>query len=220
VHGLSGSTRWWLPTLPALTARHQVYLVDLPGFGAMARSGPFVLDEAAEWLCRWIDAVHLQGADLIGHSMGGYLSLLVAARRPDTIGRLILVDAAALPAGRSVAGHIVPLMRATRRMAPAFFPVLISDALRAGPRTLARAARDIVAADSRPYLGRVSAPTLIIWGSDDALVPLSVGLLLRQEIPDAQLLVLDGAGHVPMFERPAQFNRTVLAFLAGERVGT
>lgn len=74
VHGLSGSTRWWARNTAALATEYQVYLVDLPGFGAMRRlRRRFVLAEAASWLSAWMEAVGLQSAHLVGHSMGGYV---------------------------------------------------------------------------------------------------------------------------------------------------
>ncbi len=220
VHGLSGSTRWWRLTLPVLARRYQVYLVDLPGFGAMARNGRFALAEAADWLVYWMRAVHLGQADIIGHSMGGYIALLVASLHPEAVRRLIVVDAAGVPTGRALSAHLIPLLRTGRRMAPAFLPILASDALRARPRTLLRTARDVVRADIRPYLRSVQAPTLVIWGDRDTLVPLSTGEILRQEIPNARLVLLHGAGHVPMFERPRPFNEAVLAFLTAGDVGS
>jgi pimeloyl-ACP methyl ester carboxylesterase len=194
VHGLSGSTRWWNRNVPDLAEHYRVYLVNLPGFGALRRSGPrFVLAEATSWLLAWMEAVGLESAHLVGHSMGGYLSLRLAARRPEAVGRLVLVDP--------------------------FLPVLVRDALHAGPFTLLRTARDLLAEDVRDDLRRVEAPTLLVWGKRDPLIPPSIGDVMRAEIPDSRLLVIERAGHNPMFDRAEDFNRALLAFLAGEPVG-
>lgn len=219
VHGLSGSTRWWRPVLPRLADHYRVYLLDLPGFGAMARRERFSLSTAASWLSAWLETVGLEQTHLIGHSMGGYVSIMVAATAPRSVQNLVLVDAAGVPVGRSLAGYVLPLTRATRYMSPGFIPVLASDALRAGPLTLLRAARALVREDVRRHLASIIAPTLIIWGGRDTLVPLSAGELLRREIPDSRLVVLEGAGHVPMYDRPDEFSRVVLCFLRGEPVG-
>ena len=71
----------------------------------------------------------------------------------------------------------------------------------------------------RGDLRRVRASTLLIWGEKDPLIPASTGDLMRAEIPNSRLLVIEGAGHNPMFDRPQEFDRTLLAFLAGEPVG-
>lgn len=174
IHGLSGSSRWWRHNTEPLAERFRVYLIDLIGFGASRGAHPFILGEAAEHLCRWMDRLGLGRAHLTDHSMGGLIATELAVRRPDRVGRLVLVSAAALPLPpfRSAFG----LVRAVWRTRLSFLPILFTDALRAGPFTLLKAA--------------------------------------RRTLPDAELLVLDGGGHVPMWERPEAFNEAALAFLA------
>jgi len=220
VHGLSGSTRWWIRNIAALAREYRVYLVDLPGFGAMRRlRHHFVLAEAAAWLAAWMKAVGLEEAHLGGHSMGGYVCLRLAAQRPEAVRRLVLVAPAGVPARRPLFGHLVPLLLAARHATPSFLPVLAYDAVRTGPVTLWRAARDLLAEDVREDLRSIEAPTLLIWGEKDPLIPPAVGDLLREEIPNSRLLLLQRAGHVPMFDRPQEFDAALLAFLAGGSVG-
>ena len=214
VHGLSGSTRWWSRNVGALSERYRVHLVNLPGFGAARRSGPrFVLAEAPSWLLAWMEAVGLERAHLVGHSMGGYLCLRLAASRPEVVRKLVLVDPAGVPPGRTMLGHLVPLLLAARHGTPSFLPVLVRDALYAGPFTLLRATRDLLGEDIREDLRRVEAPTLLVWGEKDVLIPPSVGDLMRAEIPGSSLLVIEGAGHNPMFDRPKEFDAALLDFL-------
>ena len=220
VHGLSGSTRWWSRNVQAIAERHRIYLVDLPGFGMMrGLRRRFVLAETATWLSEWMEAVGLRRAHLVGHSMGGYLSVRLAASRPELVRRLVLVAPAGVPTERSMLGHLVPLLLAARYATPAFMPVLVRDALRTGPMTLWRAARDLLAEDVRGDLRNIEAPTLLVWGENDPLIPPAVGDLLREEIPDSHLLLLQRAGHVPMFDQPKEFDAALLTFLAGEWVG-
>jgi pimeloyl-ACP methyl ester carboxylesterase len=220
VHGLSGSTRWWSRNVPAIAERHRIYLVDLPGFGAMrSLRRRFVLAETATWLAEWMEAAGLERVHLVGHSMGGYVSVRLAASRPELVRRLVLVAPAGVPAERSMLGHLVPLLLAARYATPAFMPVLVRDALRMGPTTLWRAARDLLAEDVRGDLQNIEAPTLLVWGRNDPLIPPAVGDLLREGIPNSRLLLLQRAGHVPMFDQPKEFDAALLAFLAGETVG-
>src|SRR3712207_2346291 len=109
VHGLSGSTRWWSRNIMGIIERHRIYLVDLPGFGTMrSLRRRFVLAETATWLSEWMEAAGLERAHLVGHSMGGYICLRLAASRPAAVHRLVLVAPAGVPTGRSVVGHLGP----------------------------------------------------------------------------------------------------------------
>jgi pimeloyl-ACP methyl ester carboxylesterase len=225
LHGLSGSGRWWGRTVPALAGRYRVYVPDLPGFVAMARSGSrgrFGLAEAPAWLLAWMEAVGLRSAHVVGHSMGGYVALRLAADAPEAVRRLVLVAPAGVRRGHRpdpMLAYTLPLVAALRRVGPGFLPLVARDALRAGPATVWWAARALLAADARPHLPAVAAPTLLIWGARDPLVPPAIGYRLRAEIGGARLLLLEGAGHVPMYERPTAFNTALLAFLAGAPVG-
>ncbi len=216
VHGLSGSSHWWIRNLPALAGSYTVYLIDLPGFGAMSQHpGQLMLPEMAAWLLQWMDAVRLERIRLIGHSMGGAIAIQCAAQRPGAISHLALAAPAAIPVGHpTLWSYMPPLMEAVGAMTPSFLPILAYDALRAGPGTLLRMSRDLLTHDVRDELRQVTAPTLLIWGRRDSLVPPSLGHVMRQELADAELHILDGAGHVVMYDRPAAFNKAVLAFFA------
>ncbi|HEY4386093.1 MAG TPA: alpha/beta fold hydrolase [Ktedonobacteraceae bacterium] len=219
VHGLSGSTLWWRRNMAALARHHRVYLVDLPGFGAMRfQRSRFALEQVASWLLQWMEAVGLRKVHLIGHSMGGHICLWLAAYHPEIVSRLVLTAPAVIPRTNTVFGYFLPLLAGTRYTSPSFLGILLYDAWRAGPLTLFQAARDLIAHDGRTVMQRVQAPTLLVWGEHDTLVPATLAPIIREEIPDARLQILEGAGHVCMFDRAHEFNRVVLAFLRGEEV--
>ena len=213
VHGLSGSGRWWRRNASVLAERHRVFAVDLVGFGRSR--GPFSLARAAGVLGDWMGRVGLDRAHVVGHSMGGYVAAELAAGPDAPVDRLVLVDAAAFPLGWRPVRHAVGLARAVRYMHPTFLPVLVADAARAGPRTLFRAAREAVESDLDTRCAEVRAPALVVWGEHDRVVPLAVGRRLAACLPDARLVVIEGAGHNPMWDRPGPFNRVVLDFLGG-----
>lgn len=220
VHGLSGSTLWWQRNIVPLARHYRVLAVDLPGFGSLRRHRDrFVLERAALWLRTFMRATGIRRAHLVGHSMGGYICLRLAAAHPRLVRRLVLVAPAGVPLATSIFGEVVPLLGAARYAAPSFLPVLAYDLLRTGPRTLLSAARDIIQLNVSDELEAVCAPVLLVWGDQDRLVPAKNGDALRRALRDAQLVMLPGAGHVAMYDRPDEFNRAVLAFLAGARVG-
>lgn len=219
VHGLSASTLWWRRNIPSLAQHYRLYLVDLPGFGSMHfPRARFDLTDAANWLLKWMEAIGLKRAHFIGHSMGGYISLWLAAHHPEVVARLVLVAPAVVPQVKTIFGYFVPLIAALRYTPPEFLPILSYDFLRAGPVTMLCAIRSLIALDVREEIAAVTAPTLLLWGENDTLVPLSLGYVLQKEMPNARLIVLQKAGHVCMFDRPRDFDAAVLSFLTDRQI--
>ena len=219
VHGLAGSARWWRRNMAALAQEHTVYLVNLPGFGSFRRSSlRFTFAEGADWLGDWIEAVGIAPCHIVAHSMGAYLTIRLAASRPELVRRLVLVAPAIIAGSRPIRAYPLALVAAGLAASPTFLPLLALDSLRAGPLTILRAARRLLSDDVRAELGAVAAPTLLVWGSRDALVPPTLAPQVRDALEGSTLLVLPGAGHVPNYDRPRQFNAATLAFLAGRDV--
>jgi pimeloyl-ACP methyl ester carboxylesterase len=220
IHGLSASSRWWIRNIPALAKHYRVYLLDLPGFGTMRRfRRHFILDDLSASITAWMDALDINQAHLVGHSMGGYICLRIAARHPDRVNHLVLVSPAGIPHIPTVQGYLLPLLVAIRCCKPAFLPILFFDILRAGPRMIVRTTRELITKDIRDSLCDIVTPTLLVWGENDTLVPAVFGDILRKEIKGACLLILKRAGHVAMFDQAEQFNEVVLGFFEGEKVG-
>lgn len=224
IHGLSGSSRWWARNAPELADGYRVVIPDLVGFGRSARPslGLPGIPAAAQLLAEWMHARDLRRAHVIGHSMGGQVAIHLAAECPERVKRLVLVDAAGIPRAvtpRALARLAAEASPLWRWGDPRFLPVIARDAMTAGPLTLLRSISRIMKDDVRPLLRRIEAPTLIVWGEYDSLVPLSHARELRESIPGARVAVLRAASHNPMVDRPADFNRLVLRFLEGEAVG-
>lgn len=220
LHGLSGSYRWWRAAVPALTPHFTVHMPELIGFGSSR--APFLrlpgIGGTADIVAEWMQAMGVARAAVVGHSMGGQIAIHIAAEHPERVERLGLVAAAGLPRALSRAeawrllSEVVP-PRGWGRLD--FLPTIARDALRAGPRVLGLALLNLLRDDVRPLLPRIQAPTLLIWGALDPLVPVSHGREMADTIPEARLVVLDRAAHNPMVDRPAEFNRQLLSFLSG-----
>jgi pimeloyl-ACP methyl ester carboxylesterase len=204
VHGLAGSSHWWRDVSPALALEHTVHLVDLPRWRAI---DPDELVDRIAVLFSWIGP-----ATYIGHSLGGLLGVHLAARHPETVSRLVLVAPAGIP-GRSPAGALIPLASAVLRAGPRFLPRLALDTARGGPLNVVVAGVRLLSHDVRPDLASVQAPTLLIWGDRDPLIPPDHAEEFLAALPDARLELIQGAAHVPMLERPDELSGAVLAFL-------
>lgn len=213
VHGYSGSSSWWRNNIRPLAARRRVYALDLVGFGRSWPKHYFSLERGIDHILSWMEQVGIERADFCGHSMGGHVCMRLASAHPERVRRLVLVDASGLPLN----ARLLPLawrgVRSSGHTRFRFAPTVINTALQAGPLVLWSALRDLLADDVQAELERIVAPTLILWGEADVLVPVELGQALHLAIRDSQLVVVPGAGHNVMYERPIQFNRTVLAFL-------
>lgn len=217
LHGLSGSRRWWRFTAPALAQHHRVHVPELVGFGRSGRTRALPdISGMATIIAEWLRVVGAQGAPLVGHSMGGQIALHLAAEH-DAPARLVLVSASGLPrvwsmrdAARFVAGAIPP----RRWGSPTFLPTIAADALRAGPRALLQATQHLLGDNIKPLLERITCPTLIIWGELDPLIPVQHGQSFAHAIRGSRLVVIRDAGHNAMADRPAEFNRILLKYLA------
>jgi pimeloyl-ACP methyl ester carboxylesterase len=209
LHGLAGSWRWWFPLCDALGNHRRVYVPDLPG--PRADLPP---SEIGSWVSRWLDAAGLEQTDLAGHSLGGMYAAHVAATEPHRIRRLALVSPAGIPAGGSLVRRFMPLAGALADVR-ASLPTVVADAVRAGPIALARQIAFVSHLDLRAELAAIEAPTLLVWGERDRLVPAQLGQEWQQRLRSARLVRLH-CGHVPMLEAPDELAWSMLSFLEGE----
>jgi len=209
VHGLAGSWRWWSPMLQQLGARRRVHVVDLPRLRHPVRA-----EQMSNWLARWLDAAGLDRVELAGHSLGGLVAAELAATRPEQTRRLVLVAPAGIPCGRSLSGRALPLLRTLYDVRRSL-PMLTIDAVRTGPLDVARGIAFVSGRDLRQELSTIRAPTLLVWGERDRLVPLRVAEEWRQAIGDVRLAYLH-CGHVPMLEAPGELAACMLSFLDDE----
>ena len=214
LHGLSGSRRWWSRNVPAFADSFRTYTVDLPGFGESRGVRWSRLDDIADQLSDWLVEEDLPTAHIAGHSLGGAVAARLAARHPDRVDRLVLVDAAIRPQGTRPVARPAHVMRTISRGSLGFAPLLMHDLLRSHPRSFVAATIDALQTDWEPLLRQIEAPTLVVWGERDAITPLALGHGITAVVPDARLITLAEAGHNPMWERADVFNAEVLHFLA------
>lgn len=217
IHGLSGSEAWWSRNVETLARMHEVVSLDLVGFGRnrplTGGELPLPFDDAASVIGRWLSQTFPAGVHLVGHSMGGQISLLIAAAYPDVVRSLTLVGSTGLPIRPDITARIRNLLRTPRRSI-GFAPVVARDFLRAGPTSVAVAAARLLFTDAVEAMLAVTAPTLLLWGARDSLVPERYALRMLDLIPGSRLETISNATHVPMWENAKEFNDRLLAFVA------
>jgi pimeloyl-ACP methyl ester carboxylesterase len=239
LHGFGSSLHTWEPWALALSDSFRVIRIDLPGAGLTGAdpSGDYSDARGVQVLLALMDKLGLARASFIGHSMGGRLAWRFAADQPDRVNKLVLVapDGFASPGfeyGKAPEVTLpvrlmqVVLPRVLLRMSlePAYAnPQLMSDEtidrywhlMRAPQVRAALIARmqQLVLQDPVPLLGRITAPTLLLWGDKDAMIPMANAQDYLRAIRDVRLVTLPGVGHLPHEEAPAQSLPPVRDFL-------
>jgi pimeloyl-ACP methyl ester carboxylesterase len=208
VHGLSGSWRWWSLLTDRLAERHRLHLVALPRLGRMRAGG------LASWLGRFLEAGGIERADVVGHSLGGLVAVELAAHEPRLVRRLVLVAPAGIPCGRGVLGRSLPLFEELYDVRT-HLRTIVADGVRAGPVSIVHGVVYVWERDLRAELGAVGAPTLLVWGERDRLLPARIADEWARLLPHATLVRLP-CGHVPMWEAPDDLARCMLDFLGEE----
>lgn len=237
-----GMTAWltFHRLLPAIAARRRCLLVDLPNFG---RSGPVVFDEPvhammARSVAALMDEVGVTAADVLGTSVGATTAVQLALDHPGRVSRLVIGSCHASTGGDPYL--LAPSPTEATRLLLALADDPSREAMRRALAALVHNERLVteslvdyvsgLAADSAEHaaaiaasrnhrhsnlaeLGRITAPTLIVHGRQDRMVPLEQALLLLAYLSAADLVVLNECGHWPAFERPDDYASYVLSFL-------
>jgi len=233
LHGLGSDSSSWAENIGPLSEKFHVVALDQIGFGESAK--PFLdykIETFVEFLAGFMDELKIPKATLAGNSLGGWIAADFAARFPERVDRLVLVDAAGLtPEGPPRATPVELSMdspSAARRILELVFfnKQLISDEVvrtvfekhlkNNDGFTVQRVLAN--AFSGRQYEDRkvdsIKALTLVVWGREDALIPLSAGERYAKAIAGAKLVVLEECGHVPQLEKAAEFNKDLLDFLS------
>ncbi|MFC6590966.1 alpha/beta fold hydrolase [Deinococcus lacus] len=164
IHGLSGSSRWWRRNLAALSQEHRVYVLDLAGYGSAARlQRSLGVRDAATLIAAWLESAELREVTLVGHSMGGQIATHVATVARPRVRALVLACASGLLEGNFYS-NARNLPRAMMTGRPSFIPVIMADALRAGPVNMVRNTLDLLSDSVAELLPELDLPTLVVWG--------------------------------------------------------
>jgi pimeloyl-ACP methyl ester carboxylesterase len=219
----------WHAQLVAFAPQHDVIAPDLPGFGASERL-PQTNCIALQVRClrALLDDLGLARATLVGHSMGGWISLAFAAAHPERVERLAVVDAAGLrfDPDMTLERALLPtsiddvrlLIRANFQRPLRLPAFVLRDVLRLARRDAVSREdllRRLVYGDEHldDRLHAIAAPTLVVWGAADPLTPLALGRRIVDSVPDAELAVFADCAHSPNVEQPERFNDLLREFL-------
>jgi pimeloyl-ACP methyl ester carboxylesterase len=230
VHGLDGRAEDWRELAPWFAkAGFRVYMPDLPGYGRSEKPASFsysVPDEAAV-VVGFLDALGMKQVDLGGWSMGGWIAQKVAIEHPERVRRLMLFDSAGIykkpdwdtelftPATAAELDQLEALLMPHPPRVPAFISRDILRISRQNAWVIHRALGTMLtgrdATDT--LLPQLKMPVLIIWGGEDHITLLSQGERIHQLVPQSQLVVFAGCGHLAAGQCTAQVGPKVVEFV-------
>lgn len=225
VHGLGVSSRYMMPTIRAMAGKFAVYAPDLPGFGRTA--GPrdaLSIPELADALVEWMSAMDIERPVLLGNSMGCQTLAALATRYPRRVERLVFVGPTMDRRARSAPRQLWRLLRDTFREAPSQPFVVAYDYATFGVRRFTQTFYDAIDDPIERKLPRIVAPTLVVRGSRDPIVPRAWAREIADALPNARYAEVRGAAHTVNYMAPRALVRLVDAFLdevpyEGDRFG-
>lgn len=229
LHGAFSSLHTFDGWVQELKNDFRIIRFDLPGFGL---TGPtednlYSVEMYTDFLIHFMESFHLDKVFLAGSSLGGWMTWEFAWRYPDKVGKMLLIDAAGYLSSRAIPlpfkmarlpfGGTIMSITTPRNIFVRLVNEVYGDKskvtdelidryydhfLRIGNREafISIAKSDYI--DNTAQLKKIAIPTLIMWGSEDAWIPVSFAHRFVNEIPDARLIIYEGVGHVPMEENP------------------
>ena len=244
VHGFTGSKENWLPLMQAMSREYRLIAPDLPGWGESERQegADYGADAQVEHLANFLRALpSITGAAgppalLVGHSMGGQITGLLAARYPELVDRLVLMSASGVLFEENVFGRGVldgdnPFGVASRKelqryfdilfVKPPFVPWPFSEALvqrrrhdaAFEQRVLDDIGRGPHAFDLQAEMRAIRAPVLLLWGKDDRVIDPSAIGIFQDGLAHSRTTLLNACGHMPMMERTSDTATALKDFL-------
>lgn len=229
MHGWGGSRDSWIPVVNDLNFSHKIINIDFPGFKKSPEPPvAWHVDEYCELVAGLLKELNLGPVDVIAHSFGGRVALMLSSKYPELVDRQVLTGCAGLtdPNANTANASLSKLYdnSFTRRFLGDRGVAKLQNAVRshfgsadyknASPM-MREVLKNVVNQDLRGYLPGIKASTLLIWGENDTATPLWMGRELEKSIKDAGLVVFEKSGHFAYLEQYNRFITVVKQFLDG-----
>lgn len=231
IHGGGSGAEGWLQNVAELSRHYRIYVPDLPGFGrSQPMNGGHDISEFVEFLEDFTHSLGLNRFHLVGHSIGGGIALRYALKFPHKIGKLVLVSSMFL--GKEIALWVTVLSSCVFCRSLGIAAAAILKAVKwlvnlvyaplkfVNPLPRAKVNLGTTMTTFREQatvlvnqLSELMVPTLLVWGANDSIVPVSNAYDAAQLIPDCQLNVFEGCGHSVYKQKVKEFSHLLTTFL-------
>ncbi len=214
VHGMIISGRYMVPTAEELAPLCPVYAIDLPGYGDSDKPLTILsLPELADALAAWMDAMRFPSAHLVANSFGCQVLAEFALRHARRVDRLVFQGPTVDPKARTLGKQLVRLLRNTPSEAGGLGWITVVDYMKAGMRRIRATVRMAIEDRIEDKLPGIAAPTLVVRGGNDPLVPQEWADEVVRRLPRGELRVLPGLGHTINYTAPQEFVSAMRPFL-------
>ena len=232
IHGGGSGAEGWLQNVTELSEHYRIYVPDLPGFGhSQPMDGDYGIPEFVKFVEDFTHSLGLRSFHLVGHSIGGGIALHYALKFPHKIGKLVLVSSMFLGKEialwvrvlsssiffRSLGVAVVAILKAIKWLLNLVYaPLKFVNPL---PQAKVNLGKSITMLEEQAtvVMGQLSElimPTLLVWGANDGIVPVSQAYAAAQLIPDCQLHVFEGCGHSVYKQKIKEFSHLLTNFLS------
>ena len=220
LHGWGLSSKIFEPIIYRLKNDFKVYSLDLPGFGKTAIEKPMTLKDYADFVYKYLKDNKIEQPIIIGHSFGGAVATKLTLLYPDSISKLVLVDASAIRQPRrkmilikKAADFLKPLFpEKLRKFILRLLKLDKTDYAQIESLELKETFKNVIKENLAPYFTQIKTPTLVIWGEHDKITPLGEGKIIAEDISGAKLEIIKNTGHFVFLEKPEEFIKLIKEF--------
>ena len=217
LHGWGENLRTFDPVTTVLSRNFQLILIDLPGFGqSSVLPHPFTLDDYALTVEKFLAALEISEVFLLGHSFGGAIAVKLAIFS-NKVRRLILEDSSGIRNKSLSIKFKIYIYKTLKLILSEKYREKLRRILGSSDYHSAGVLRStlvkVVSEDLQYVVSKIAIPTLLIWGRNDKETPIAQAQIMKNEIKNSTLHIIDGVGHFPHLEKPAEFTNVVNEFL-------
>jgi pimeloyl-ACP methyl ester carboxylesterase len=224
IHGAGGNRTSWYHQRNYFSRAFNCFIMELPGHGAAQGQGAQEIKGYALWIKGVLDELKVSSPIVIGHSMGGAITMELALRFPTLFKGLVLVSTGArlrvvpdildeIKEAFPQAVNLICRLSFARDVPEEMMQLAVAEMMKNSPQVLYGDFAACNRFDLMKEVQAISNPTLVICGDQDALTPVLYSRYLADKIAGARLEIVEGAGHMVMMEQPEEFNKKMELFL-------